>query len=90
MPSHVPPFAVSDAELREVEGFCSRNGLDQIGRICAELRVLRAEYLAQSNRIGKQRAMIETLEHDPTIRYSKELEVMVEAKKEEPNAPAVT
>lgn len=89
MPKHGVPFAVSEAELHEVEEFCARNGLDQIGRICAELRVLRAEYLAQSNRIGKQRAMIETLEHNPSIRYSKELDAMIAMTKETKDASPV-
>lgn len=89
MPSTTPPFAVSDAELSEVEGFCKRQGLDQIGRICAELRVLRAEYLQLANRVGKQRAMIETLEHDPTIRYGKELEAMVSMTRESKDASSV-
>lgn len=72
----VPPFAVSDPELAEVEGFCSRNGLDQIGRICAELRTLRAEYVLLVGRVGKQRAMIDTLEHDPSKRYAREIDVI--------------
>lgn len=75
-PNRTPPFAVSDAELSEVEGFCSRNGLDQIGRICAELRTLRSEYILLAGRVGKQRGMIETLEHDPNKRYARELDVI--------------
>ena len=76
-PNRTPPFAVSDAELREVEGFCSRNGLDEIGRICAELRTMRSEYILLSERAGRQRSMIDTLEHDPQKRYARELEVIV-------------
>jgi hypothetical protein len=68
---------VSDAELSLAERFCEQNGLDEIGRICAELRTLRAEYISLSNRVGKQRALIEALEHDPQIRYSKELDSMI-------------
>ena len=79
MPNHhySRPFAVTEDELRKVEKFCADNGLDEIGRICAELRVLRAEFLQLSTRIGKQRAMIETLEHDPQKRFAKELDVIV-------------
>lgn len=73
----VPPFAVSNSELAEVEGFCSRNGLDQIGRICAELRTLRNEYIQLSKRLGKQQQMVETLQPDPSVRFAKELEVIV-------------
>ncbi len=54
MAAPIPPFAASDAELSEVEGFCERNGLDQIGRICAELRALRQEYLQLAKRVGQQ------------------------------------
>lgn len=77
MRKHAVPLAVSEDELQRVERFCEVNGLDEVGRICAELRVLRTEYILLSNRVGKQRAMIETLEHDPQIRYSKELDAMI-------------
>jgi hypothetical protein len=71
------PFAVTEAELANVEKFCKSNGLDEIGRVCAELRVLRAEYLLLSKRAGKQRAMIETIEHDPHQRFAKEMDVII-------------
>ena len=87
---HSRPFAVTEAELQAVERFCKANQLDEIGRICAELRVLRAEYLKQANVIGKQRAMVETLEHNPNIRYSKELDSMISMTKESKDAPSVT
>jgi hypothetical protein len=41
----VPPFANSDSEIAEVEGFAVRQGLDQIARICGELRSARQEVL---------------------------------------------
>lgn len=86
---HSYPFAVAENELQKVEQFCKDNQLDEIGHICAELRVLRAEYLAQANRISKQRAMIEMLEHDPTVRYSKELDSMTTTVRESKNAASV-
>lgn len=86
---HSRPFGVSEEELTKMEAFCASNQLDEIGRICAELRVLRAEYLKQSNIIGKQRAMVETLERNPNIRYSKELDSMISMTKEAKDAPAV-
>lgn len=87
MPNITPPFAVSDAELTEVEGFCKRNGLDQIGRICAELRALRVAYMEQCKRVGKQRQMVETLQPDPSERYAKELDSITQ---EKTDAPPIT
>lgn len=46
----VPPFAHSDDEIAAVEGFAYRRGLDQIVRLCGELRTLRVyhyEHLGQ-------------------------------------------
>lgn len=85
---HARPFYVTEDELSAVERFCKANQLDEIGRICAELRVLRAEYLAQTRTVGRQRVMIESLEHDPTIRYSKELDSMISMTKEAKDAPS--
>ena len=86
---HSRPFAVTEDELSAVERFCKANKLDEIARICAELRVLRAEYLKQTNRVAKQRAMIEALEHNPNIRYSKELDSMIAMNRESKDAPSV-
>lgn len=80
MASNVPPFAVSDAELQEVEGFCSRNGLDQIGRICAELRGLRSAYMTLSKRIGRQQQMVEVIMPDPSQRFARELDSITQEK----------
>ncbi len=80
------PFAVSTGELQEVEDFCQRNGLDQIGRICAELRVLRTEYLVLSQRVARQKAMIEAASMDSNARYAQELDVLMT---EKPHAPTV-
>lgn len=52
------PFALSDAELKEVERFAKASGLDQIGRMAAELRALRASYLTLANRHAKLSAML--------------------------------
>lgn len=72
-PCSVPPFAISDAELQEIEQFCGRNGLDQIGRVCSELRSLRAAYLTQAKRLGIQSAMISDLQPDANKRFAAEL-----------------
>ncbi len=77
-----PPFAVSDAELSEVEGFCKRSGLDQIGRICAELRALRADYITLSKRIG----MMHNRQPDPHRQFAAEIDVITSGV---PNAPSV-
>lgn len=81
------PFAVTEAELASVERFCKANSLDEIGRVCAELRVLRAEYLRLSNRYGKAKAMVETMEHDPHQRYAKEMEVIINYRGHEDATP---
>lgn len=41
----VPPFAHSAEEIDAIEGFAYRQGLDQIARVCAELRAARTEIL---------------------------------------------
>jgi hypothetical protein len=86
-PSASRPFAVDSSELEEVERFCRENKLDVIGRICAELRVLRAEYLVLAQRAGKQKALVETLEHDPSKRFAKELDIITDGND---NAPTIT
>jgi len=72
--------------LQEAEGFCRRNGLDQIGTICAELRTLRKEYLILSQRVGRQRATIDSLMPNPNRRFATELDQMTTGV---PDAPAV-
>jgi len=70
---HSRPFGVTEAELLKVESFCAANKLDEIGRICAELRVLRAEYITLCKRVGMSRATVP----DPITsnkRYGAELE----------------
>jgi hypothetical protein len=49
---NVPPFALSDSELREVEQFARVSGLDQIARLAGELRSLRAAYQTLFKRYG--------------------------------------
>lgn len=85
MSSPVTPFAVSDADLQEAEQFCKRSGLDQIGKICAELRTLRKEYLILSHRVGRQKATIENLMPDPSRRFASELDQITTGV---PDAPA--
>lgn len=78
---HARPFGVSEDELTKMEAFCASNQLDELGRICAELRVLRAEYLLLSKRVG----MARNSEPDPILanrRFSKSLR---EITKEDPN-----
>lgn len=78
---HSRPFGVSEEELTKMEAFCASNQLDELGRICAELRVLRAEYLTLCARVGKAR----NSEPDPILanrRFSKSLR---EITKEDPN-----
>ena len=53
---HSRPFGVSEEELTKMEAFCAANELDELGRICAELRVLRAEYLTMAKRVGRAAA----------------------------------
>lgn len=52
---HSRPFGVTEEELTKVESFCAANQLDEIGRICAELRTLRREYMLLSKRVGMAR-----------------------------------
>ncbi len=87
MAAPTPPFAVSDAELTEVEGFCKRNGLDQIGKICAELRTMRREFMDLSKRAGRQRAMVETAMPDPNRRFAAEMDRLTDGAKDAPTVP---
>jgi hypothetical protein len=68
------PFAVSSVELQDVEQFCEKNNLPTIARICAELRVLRTEYIHLSTRLGRARSMVQTLESSPQQRFAKDLD----------------
>lgn len=70
---HVPPMALSDAELSEVEGFAARSGLDEIGRLCAELRTIRQLYVQQCGKISRLENMVAMLDSNPQSRYGKEL-----------------
>lgn len=87
MAAPIPPFAVSDAELQEVEGFCSRSGLDQIGRICAELRTLRKEYVRLAERCGRQKATIEYCMPDPSKRFAAEIDSITTGVPDAPPIP---
>lgn len=75
-PNTAVPLALPDSDLAEVEGFAQRSGLDQIYRICAELRVLRRAYLEQSETIGRLRQMIDA---NPQRRFAHALEAMTDA-----------
>ncbi len=75
-PNTAVPLALSDAELAEVEGFAQRSGLDQIYRICAELRTVRRAYLEQAETIGRLRQMIDP---NPQRRFAHALEAMTDA-----------
>lgn len=83
---NVPPFSVTDVELSEIEEFCGRNGLDQIGLVCSELRSLRAAFLTQSKRLGIQAAMISDLQPDANKRFAAELSSLTGGS----NAPPLT
>ena len=48
---------VTDMELRELEHTATANGLEVISRLCAEVRLIRAEYIRQAHEIGRLRAM---------------------------------
>jgi hypothetical protein len=79
---HSHPFGVTEDELLKVESFCAANKLDEVGRICAELRVLRAEYLTLCKRVG----MTRNSEPDPILanrRFSKTLRQIT--KEDDPN-----
>jgi hypothetical protein len=78
---HATPFGVTEQELLKVESFCAANQLDEVGRICAELRVLRQEYLTLCKRVG----MNQNSEPDPILanrRFSRTLKKITE---ENPN-----
>lgn len=49
----VQPFALEEAELRDIEQFARKNNLDNIARLCAELRALRSAFMTQSVRMGR-------------------------------------
>lgn len=66
-------MALSEAELQEVENFARVSGLDEIMRLCMELRAIRAAYVTQAKRLALQKNMIVTLDADPASRYGKEL-----------------
>lgn len=51
-PNVVPPFALSEIELIEIEAFARGSGLDQIARMASELRALRAGYMELSKRVA--------------------------------------
>lgn len=73
---HAPPMALTDADLSEVEGFADRNGLDQIFRICRELRALRQAYMDVCKMNGKLRAQLMAMEWDPHNRYAVVMDTM--------------
>lgn len=75
-PNTAVPMALSDAELAEVEGFAQRSGLDQIYRICAELRAIRRAYLEKCETNARLRQMIHP---DPQKRFAHALEAMTDA-----------
>lgn len=52
----VQPFALTDAELKDIEAFANKNELHSIARLCAELRALRSAYTTLSYRRGKEAA----------------------------------
>ena len=52
----VQPFALTDAELQDIEQFAKKNELLNIARLCAELRALRSAFMTQSARLGKAKA----------------------------------
>lgn len=89
------PFAVDNHELQQVERFCAANNLDVLGRICAELRLLRAEYIRLSERVGRQSNTIAqvqrevvSMEADPNRRYAAQLDTITSIPKEELACPA--
>ena len=86
MPRHAVPFALTDVELQDIEAFAIKNQLDNVALLCAELRCLRAEHIALSARVARQRVMIETMERDPSRRYGMEVDAITGGM----NAPPVT
>jgi hypothetical protein len=70
---HARPFGVTEQELLKVEAFCAANKLDEIGRICAELRLLRTEYLLLSKRIGLQAAHVPMDSIQANLRFGESL-----------------
>ena len=48
----VQPFALTDAEIEDIEKFASKNELYNIQRLCQELRSIRAAYLTMCKRAG--------------------------------------
>ena len=46
-------YALDDSEVADIETFARNNKLHNIQRLCAELRELRKQYLALSERIGR-------------------------------------
>lgn len=77
---HARPFGVTEEELTKIESFCASNQLDEMGRICAELRVLRAEYLLLSKRVG----MARNSEPDPYLANRRFSKTLREVTKEDP------
>ena len=71
---HAQPFALSDIELQEVERFAKKQGLDEIGRMAAELRSLRLAYLTLANRHAKLQAQHTADRTNPEVRYGEDLD----------------
>lgn len=82
----VPPFAMTDQELRGILNFAQDNGLDEIAKLVAELRTLRVHHLElteRNNKLmqnhGRLIRTIADLEPDPSKRFAIEMEGMTNA-----------
>lgn len=72
----VQPFALDEAELKDIEKFAEKNDLHSIARLCAELRALRIAYLEACTRNGKR----QNSRPDPILankRWGNDMEVII-------------
>lgn len=75
---------LTDNELAEVEGFAKRSGLDQIHRICGELRAVRRAYIEQCLINGQLRNQLKALEPrkpntlDPQDRFAAQIDFITD------------
>lgn len=73
---HAQPFALTEKELREVAEFAKASGLDQIGRMAAELVALRSAYTTLATRHAKLLAELDKRPPAEKV-YAKELDIIV-------------
>jgi len=69
--SYSAPLAITEAELQDIETLARRMGLDEIAKVCTELRVLRRHFLE----LSRQVVMYRKLQPPPPVQFPMEANV---------------